>query len=421
MTTTFPSTSPPPVAQTGAIAWVRKNLFSSWFNTLLTVLIVAILSGMALDFSQWALTEAKWDVIPKNMGLFFTGRYPAAQRWRMWTLFGMMVVISGMTWGILAHAATRLFSRRIVIGFAIGAIATMLLPIHPRNHVILLSFLVLLAAGAWCGRWLTQTAPKVSQWWPAGWVLAYVLSLWLLAGGFGLKPVSSNDWGGFVLTVFMAVSSIVLCFPAGVLLALGRRSDLPIVRWLCTAFIEVVRGVPLIAWLFFGKFIFPDFLPVGSPTPNNLIRAIFVLAMFSAAYLAENVRGGLQAIPRGQTEASQALGLNPFLTTALIVLPQALKISIPAIVGQFISLFQDTTLLYLVDVQELLSMANTVLANPLFLGRRGEVYLFIGIIYWVSCYAMSVGSRRLERALSAEYRPVAIAGAGVQQREVGGT
>ncbi len=143
--------------------------------------------------------------------------------------------------------------------------------------------------------------------------------------------------------------------------------------------------------------------------------------MFSAAYLAENVRGGLQAIPRGQTEASQALGLNPFLTTALIVLPQALKISIPAIVGQFISLFQDTTLLYLVDVQELLSMANTVLANPLFLGRRGEVYLFIGIIYWVSCYAMSVGSRRLERALSAEYRPVAIAGAEVQQREVGGT
>jgi general L-amino acid transport system permease protein len=405
MTTTFPSTTPPPIAQTGPVAWVRKNLFSNWFSSLLTLVITGLLLWWAVGFVDWAFgisnpeRAARWDVIPKNMALYFVGRYPAAQRWRMWVLFGSVISMTGLTWGIFAANLSRLFTRNVLIGMAIAAILIMFIPVPTLNRVLLIGFEVLLLACVWLGRFLGQTSPQFANWWPAGWLLTYLLILWLLAGNFGLRPVSSNDWGGLVLTLFMAVSSIVLCFPAGVLLALGRRSNLPMIRWICTLFIELVRGVPLIAWLFFGKFIFPDFLPQGFNNPPNLIRAIIVLAMFSAAYLAENVRGGLQSIPRGQTEASQALGLNPFLTTSLIVLPQALKVSIPAIVGQFISLFQDTTLLYVVDVQEMLSMANTVLANPQFLGLRSEVYLFIGVIYWLFCYAMSIASRKLERQL----------------------
>lgn len=403
MTTTFPTTSPPPVAQTGAIAWARKNLFSNWFSTLLTVLIVGGLAWWAYGFLQWALTVARWDVIPKNMALYFVGRYPAAQRWRTWVILGSLVVVSGLTWGIFARNTTRLFGRNVLVGAALLALLTIALPVPTLNHVILLAFLGLTLAGAWVGRWMGRNLPQTVNWLPASWLLNYLLIFWMLAGGFGLRPVSPNDWGGLTLNLFIAFTSIVLCFPLGVLLALGRRSNLPMIQWISTALIELVRGVPLITLLFFGKFIFPDFLPLRAPTPDNLLRAIVVLALFSAAYLAENVRGGLQSIPRGQTEASQALGLNPFFTTALIVLPQALKVSIPAIVGQFISLFQDTTLLYLVDVQELLSISNAVIANPQFLGRRPEVYLFVGIIFWIVCYAMSLGSRKLEQTLNTSH------------------
>jgi len=198
------------------------------------------------------------------------------------------------------------------------------------------------------------------------------------------------------------VVSILLCFPMGVLLALGRQSSLPIVRLFSVMYIEIIRGVPLIAILFIGQNMIPLFLPQGM-RPDNVYRAILGLTLFSAAYLAENVRGGLQAIPRGQMEAAYALGLNPALTTLLIILPQALKISIPAIVGQFISLFQDTTLLSIVSILELLGISRSILANPSFIGRYWEVYLFIGVIYWLFCYLMSIGSRRIEASLNTEH------------------
>lgn len=207
--------------------------------------------------------------------------------------------------------------------------------------------------------------------------------------------------GGLVLTLFTAVSGIVVCFPLGLLLALGRRSALPLVRWLSTAYIELVRGVPLVAFLFMGQVMIPLFLPVGS-RPDRVLRAIIALALFSAAYLAENVRAGLQAVPRGQREAAMSLGLNTPMTLGLIVLPQALKIAIPAIVGQFISLFQDTTLLSIVGLAELLGIGRSILANPSYLGRYAEVYLFLAVIYWFFCYAMSLGSRKIEEKLNTE-------------------
>ncbi|MDY7015931.1 MAG: amino acid ABC transporter permease, partial [Cyanobacteriota bacterium] len=214
-----------------------------------------------------------------------------------------------------------------------------------------------------------------------------------------LEEVGTNEWQGLLLTLLAAVTSIVLCFPIGVLLALGRRSTLPVVRWLSIAYIELFRGVPLITILFMGQVMLPLFLP-DTIRPDRIVRAIVGLTLFSSAYLAENVRGGLQSIPRGQGEAARALGLNTPLTLTLIVLPQALKAVIPAIVGQFISLFQDTTLLAIVGLEELLGMSNSILANPLFLGRSSEVYLFVGLIYWTFCYAMSAASRWVERKLN---------------------
>ncbi|MEM9150586.1 MAG: amino acid ABC transporter permease [Cyanobacteria bacterium P01_F01_bin.3] len=219
----------------------------------------------------------------------------------------------------------------------------------------------------------------------------------------GLENVRTNNWGGLLLTLFLAISGIVLCFPAGVMLALGRRSKLPLIRLFSVAYIELVRGVPLIAILFMGQVLIPLFLPEGM-RPDSVVRAIVGLTIFSSAYLAENVRAGLQAVPQGQSEAAQSLGLNKPLTMSLIVLPQALKTAIPAIVGQFISLFQDTTLLGIVGLSELLGMTQDLLASPKYLGDYAPAFVFIGAIYWVFCYGMSFGSRRIEEALNTDLR-----------------
>jgi general L-amino acid transport system permease protein len=401
MTTTHPpsSASPPPVAQVGPIAWLRRNLFSDWFNSLLTIAILLILFNTLASFLNWATTAAQWQVIPANWPLFFVGRFPANQYWRLWVVLALIASLAGLTWGTLSRNAAKLFSRPVLVAIGIVALFALLMPTPILYRVLLLGVEALLLAGAWCGRRVSRTAPSLGKWIPLAWFLSFFVVLWLMAGGFGLPPVSTSTWGGLLLTIFMAVVSIVLCFPLGVLLALGRQSSLPVIRWLSVLYIELVRGIPLIAILFIGQNMIPLFLPQGV-RPDNILRAIIGLTLFSAAYLAENVRGGLQAIPRGQTEAANALGLNPMLTTGLIVLPQALKISIPAIVGQFISLLQDTTLLSIVGIIDLLGMTRSILANPQFIGRYWEAYIFIGIIYWILCYAMSLGSRRLEESLN---------------------
>jgi general L-amino acid transport system permease protein len=197
---------------------------------------------------------------------------------------------------------------------------------------------------------------------------------------------------------------IVVAFPIGVLLAIGRRSKLPVVKLLSILYIELIRGVPLITILFMASVMTPLFLP-GNVQVEHILRAMLGLVMFSAAYLAENVRGGLQAIPRGQEEAAIALGLSPMQTMGLIILPQALRTVIPAIVGQFISLFKDTSLVALTfPLLELTGIGRAVIGNPEFLGTQREVFLFIGAVYWIFCYTMSYTSRRLERALGVGQR-----------------
>jgi len=211
--------------------------------------------------------------------------------------------------------------------------------------------------------------------------------------------VGTGLWGGLLLTFLLALVGIVASFPIGVLLALGRQSPLPVVKIFCTLFIELVRGVPLVTILFMFSIILPLFLPEGVRI-DRVLRAMMAMTFFAAAYMAENVRGGLQAIPRGQYEAAEAVGLSGFQTMLLIVLPQALRAVIPAIVGQFIALFMDTTLAIIVGLMELLAVGKSVLqSNPEWLLLRSEVYIFIAAVFWVFTYSMSYASRRLETAL----------------------
>lgn len=198
-----------------------------------------------------------------------------------------------------------------------------------------------------------------------------------------------------MLTIPVAIASIVLCFPLGVLLALERQSDLPVIRWLSIAYIELVRGVPLITIIFMAQVMLPLVLPPEMRL-DRVVRAIAGFTIYSAAYLAENVRGGLQSIPRGQGEAAQALGLNSVYILWFIILPQALRTVIPSMVGQFIALFKDTSLLAIVGLTDLLGMSQSIIANPKYLGRYGEVYLFVAVIYFICCYAMSLASKQLE-------------------------
>jgi general L-amino acid transport system permease protein len=227
----------------------------------------------------------------------------------------------------------------------------------------------------------------------------------VLVSGFGgegsvLPLVPTNLWGGLLLTLLLSVVGIVFSFPLGVLLALGRQSGLPAVRALSVTYIEVLRGVPLVTVLFMAQLMLPLFLP--GVTIDRVVRAMAGIVLFSAAYLAENVRGGLQAIPRGQYEAARALGLNTWKMMLLIILPQALKIVIPVLVGQFIALFKDTSLVVIVGLLELMGIAKAVLAQPDFLGLQAEVYLFVALVYVVFCYLMSDLSQRLERRLNTE-------------------
>jgi len=266
------------------------------------------------------------------------------------------------------------------------------------NRVMLLANLGIIGVGYFIG-----ASKKIT---PRGlliaWLLSLVVSLLLLYGtpfSGALDIVTTNLWGGLLVTLLLAIGGITISFPFGVMLALGRRSSLPIIRVICTVFIEAIRGVPLISILFLFSLILPLFLPTGIRL-DRLIRALVGMTIFSAAYTAENVRGGLAAVPYGQTEAAKALGHSNFQITALIVLPQALRAVIPPIVGQFISLFKDTTLASGVAVLELLSVGRSILnSDPQYIGLQMEVYGFIALVFWILSYMMSHASRRLESSL----------------------
>jgi general L-amino acid transport system permease protein len=258
----------------------------------------------------------------------------------------------------------------------------------------------LLLALRWgAGRWGDRLPAAWRRLLPLLWPLLYLVGMVLISGGLGLMPVRPSDWGGLLLTLVQSTFAILLCFPLGVALALGRRSELPLLRWGSVIYIEFIRGAPLITLLFLGQNILGFLLP-GGLAPDRVWRAAWVLTFFAAAYVAEAVRSGLAAVPRGQMEAARALGLPVPQALIHVVLPQALRVALPATVGQFITLLQDTTLLSLIGLLDLLGVARTVMANPAFLGKNAEVYLLLAVLFWCCCAALGLGSRALETRLN---------------------
>jgi len=392
-----------PLAKNKPQEWLQKNLFSTWYNSLITVILLAIIFWGFYGFFGWATTVAEWEVIKVNLPLFMVGRYPKDQYWRIWLIFGIINSLAGFSWGIIGRTAAKLFTRPVLVCLGVISVIVLLIPVAIPDKLLLVLMVGLVAGNAWVGKQLGNKISTLGRWLSLAWFMAFLVILWLMLGGLGIKSVSTNDWGGLMLTILMAVVSIFLSFPLGLLLALGRQSTLPVIKLFSIGYIEIIRGLPLISILFMGQIMIPLFLPEGM-RPDRVLRAILGLTLFSSAYLAENVRGGLQSVPRGQIEAAKALGLNTPLVLTLIVLPQALKVAIPSIVGQFISLFQDTTLLAIVGLVELLGISRSILAQPQFLGDYAEVYLFNGILFWLICYSMSMGSRQLEKKLNTSHK-----------------
>ncbi len=383
---------PPLTERSNVFGWMRKNLFNSWWNSILTIVAGLLIFWAVRGLLVWVFNVAEWKVIAANLRLILLGQYPINQVWRIWILLSLLSFLIGNSFAIWGPGAWR-------IGLFLAAIplALALLPFGMQQRL----WLVGLAGVGVLGWFLAKgggTAVRRSV--VIGWLL-WLPILFLLLRGYTpasgwLPVVTTNLWGGLLLTLLLTIVGIVFSFPLGVLLALGRRSELPIVRWFSIGYIELVRGVPLITILFMAQLMLPLFLGI---TPDRVLRAMAGIVLFSAAYLAENVRGGLQAIPKGQFEAAHALGLNGFKTMVFIIMPQALRLIIPILVGQFIALFKDTALVSIVGLLDLVGIARTVLAQPEFLGLQREVYAFISLLYWVLSYAMSYVSQRLEVAL----------------------
>ena len=380
----------PPVMSVGVLGWLRKNLFSSWINSILTVVALWIIYNVAVGVVGF-VWSANWNVVTTNLRLFMIGRYPLAEAWRVEASVGIIAFLLGASWRLWRGIMQQ-------IALAIGAlfIVLALLPFDLNARLYLAGIVALIAMGFGLAFIMRSGSRGLFL---ALWVLSPFVIAALLAGGFAnLSAVAPDLWGGLLLTLALAVVGVGLSFPLGVLLAVGRQSDYPVIKWFSILYIEIVRGVPLITVIFAAQIILPIFLPEGM-TIDRVVRAMVAFILFTAAYLAEIVRGGLQAIPRGQTEAAKAIGLNGFQILLLIILPQALRSVIPAIVGQFISLFKDTSLVAIAGLLDLAGIANSVISQKEFLGLQNEVLTFIAALYFVGCYAMTYASRRLEKKL----------------------
>jgi general L-amino acid transport system permease protein len=350
----IPVAARPPARSAGMLGWLRANLFDGITSTILTLFCAALIAVAIPPVVRWGLTDAIWSApngqachgggacwafIAQKYRFILFGFFPAGDTWRPVTAVGMFLVM------ILAACNRRIWGRRLAIVWVVG--------------------------------------------------LAAVFAL-MRGGTLGLSRVDTALWSGLPLTLILAVVGMLFGFPLGVLLALGRRSRLPAVRAICVGYIELVRGVPLITMLFMASLMLPLFLPAGM-TIDKLVRAQVAFILFAGAGLAEVVRGGLQAIPRGQIEAADALGLSYVQRTRLIVLPQALAMVIPPLVNSFIGIFKDTALVIIISLFDLLTTAETALSDVNWQGFYIEAYAFVGVIYWSFCFFMSRYSQLLER------------------------
>ncbi|MCY4021039.1 MAG: amino acid ABC transporter permease [Chloroflexi bacterium] len=396
---TDPQTNVLPPAREGntALRWIKENLFSSLFDSVLTIISLLFLFfalRLALD---WVFNLAQWDVITENINILMKGAYPSDQVWRIW----LGLYLLGAIVGINLRAWNRELNRTTIAIAAIPLILA-LLPFASENARINLIIIQVTSAAAYL---LTSIlGDKRRRQLAAVMSILYIPVFILLLEGFtdedGIMPLVKSDlWGGLLLSVLLATVGIIFSLPLGIVLALGRRSRQPAISALCITYIEVVRGVPLISILFMGNIMLQLFMPQSLPPIDRVVRVMMAITLFTAAYMAEIVRGGLQAIPKGQYDAAYALGFSGLKSMRVIILPQALRIVIPVIVSQFIGLLLDTTLVALVGLFDLLGIGQAILSNPNWLGRSQEVYVFIGLIYWILATSMAFASQRLEKNL----------------------
>jgi len=376
--------------------WLKLNLFSNRFNSVLTVVTIAFVVFVVYQLLKFVLVDAEWGVINANRRLIAIGRFPQGEEWRVWPPVWLLGTLIGLSLG--------LWSRITAFGLAVILLALAFLfgLMFEGTNALLAAVGVVLGATGYLGTQYGRLSPRAlalaERATRIGWIglLPLTVVLLLVAGG-----VRTSLWGGILLNVMLATVGIAAGFPIGILLALGRTSSFPVIRIPVTVFIELIRAGPLIAWLFLARFVLPSFMPslFALDELDIVVRAMLVLSAFTGAYIAEIVRGGLQGLPRGQVEAANALGLNGLQITTLIVLPQALRSVIPALVSQFISLWKDTTLVFGLSLFELLSVGQATLAQTDFIGRQTEVFLFVALIFWAVAFAMSRLSARIEGQL----------------------
>jgi general L-amino acid transport system permease protein len=385
--------------------WARANLFSSLGSALATVVFGLLLAYVAFRATRYVLFTGRWDVVRSGLTSIMVGLdYPrdTASLTRPWIAGYLGAVMGGVATGVARRrraASWRSTVRPWVPIAIVGVVAVSLTgTIVPK--LAALGAAAVLVAAAVVGARLPERLTRRQ------WVLHVALAITIALLLTGAQVNAWEKWGGFLLALYVSVLGIVFSFPFGVVLALGRRSNLPVARALSTIWIELIRGVPLITLLFAGDLALRFFFPPGAAVPGRVMRATIMVILFSSAYLAEIVRGGLQAVPAGQLEAARALSLGRFTTLRRIVLPQALRAVIPAIVGQFISLFKDTSLLTIIGLKELIGVADTVASQPEFRnqGLLPEILCFVGLLFWVCCYSMSKASQRLESRMGVGVR-----------------
>jgi general L-amino acid transport system permease protein len=411
----------PPSSQVGAVRWVRENLFSSPLNAILTLLGVLSVYFLVVHLGPWFKnsiwnanslsqcreilagdTGACWGVIKDRWHQLLFGFYPQDSYWRPVLTFVLMVVavapilFAAVPRKVLWFSAVFPFiafwllwggsiwySVVAILGFVVGYAAYTLLQ---RVSGIVATIGAIFAPIVW---WLFL-AGSVDE------ALTAILPI-------GIPAIQSHDFGGFMISIIIGVTGIVLSLPIGILLALGRQSDMPLVKWICVGFIEFIRGVPLITLLFTASLLLNYFLPPGTNF-DIVLRVIIMVTLFAAAYMAEVVRGGFAALPRGQYEAADALGLDYWKSQRLILLPQALKISIPGIVNTFIGLFKDTTLVVFIGILDPIGLSNAIRADSDWNGIVWELYGFIALCFFIFCFGMSRYSQYLEGKLKTDHR-----------------
>jgi general L-amino acid transport system permease protein len=408
----------PPVNDTGPVGWARRHLFSSWSNGITTVVLTLVMAWILSWFLQWAVFTANftastgaecrgsgacWALIREKWRLIFFGTFPYDQQWR--PLFAVIAMLAML---ILTSDRRMWRPSRLAVIWSIGSFITFLL-MFGQLHI---PFSLFLAAALIVGlvgmsfRKALGTPLEINAYRAAaaigfvGLVLSFagILPAWKLP----IAPfsyVETGLWGGIPVTMILATYGLLFAFPYGILLALGRRSNLPLIKGLCVGFIELIRGVPLISLLIMASVMLPLFLPTGV-TFDKFLRAQVAVILFAGAYIAEIIRGGLQSLPKGQFEAADAMGLNYVQKTAFIILPQALRVVIPPLINTFIGFFKDTSLVLIIGIFDFLNTANQALVDPAWAGYPGEVYLFAAFVYFCFCFSMSRYSKYLEVELN---------------------